>query len=91
MRFSKLGLVDQLEPTPMYNGSAYDHFYELPQGLPQALTLLRQEDRLRDVLGERFVDVFHDGDLAVGTGTLVAPRLSTGFIITGLANIILPF
>ncbi|MYM33769.1 glutamine synthetase [Duganella sp. FT94W] len=53
-----LGLIDQLEPTPMYNGSAYDHFYELPQGLPQALTLLRQEDRLRDVLGERFVDVY---------------------------------
>jgi len=53
-----LGMVDQLEPTPMYNGSAYDHFYELPQGLPQALTLLRQEDRLREVLGERFIDVY---------------------------------
>ena len=53
-----LGLIDQLEPTPVYNGSAYDHFYELPQGLPQALTLLRQEDRLRDVLGERFIDVY---------------------------------
>ncbi|SDG20608.1 MULTISPECIES: glutamine synthetase family protein [unclassified Duganella] len=53
-----LGLVDQLEPTPIYNGSAYDHFYELPQGLPQALALLRQEDRLRDVLGERFIDVY---------------------------------
>ncbi|MYM69887.1 glutamine synthetase [Pseudoduganella sp. FT55W] len=53
-----LGLIDQLEPTPMYTGSAYDHTYELPQGLPQALTLLRQEDRLREVLGERFIDVY---------------------------------
>jgi glutamine synthetase len=53
-----LGLVDQLEPTPMYNGSAYDHLYELPQGLPEALTMLRQEDRLREVLGERFIDVY---------------------------------
>jgi glutamine synthetase len=53
-----LGLIDQLEPTPMYNGSAYDHVYELPQGLPQALTMMRQEDRLREVLGERFIDVY---------------------------------
>ncbi|OFA02400.1 glutamine synthetase family protein [Duganella sp. HH101] len=53
-----LGLVDQLEPTAMTTGSAYDHLYELPQGLPQALELLRREDRLRDVLGERFIDVY---------------------------------
>jgi glutamine synthetase len=53
-----LGMVDQLEPTPMYNGSAYDHSYELPQGLPEALELMRRDDRLRDVLGDRFVDVY---------------------------------
>ena len=53
-----LGMVDQLEPTPMYTGSAYDHRYELPQGLPEALELMRREDRLREVLGERFVDVY---------------------------------
>jgi len=53
-----LGLVDQLEPTPMTTASAYDHLFELPQGLPQALELLRREDRLRDVLGERFIDVY---------------------------------
>jgi glutamine synthetase len=51
-------MVDQLEPTPMYTGSAYDHVYELPQGLPQALAMMRREDRLRDVLGERFIDVY---------------------------------
>jgi glutamine synthetase len=32
--------------------------FELPQGLPEALHLLRAEDKLRTVLGERFVDVY---------------------------------
>ena len=31
---------------------------ELPQGLPEALSLLRGEQRLRDVLGDRFIDVY---------------------------------
>ncbi|MEO5933514.1 MAG: glutamine synthetase family protein, partial [Duganella sp.] len=53
-----LGMVDRLEPTPMITGSAYDHVSELPQGLPQALEWLRREDRIREVLGERFVDVY---------------------------------
>ena len=42
----------------MITGSAYDHDHELPQGLPQALEGLRREDRLRDILGERFIDVY---------------------------------
>jgi glutamine synthetase len=53
-----LGMTEQLEPTPMVEGSAYDMPGELPQGLPEALTLLRGEDKLRDVLGERFIDVY---------------------------------
>jgi glutamine synthetase len=53
-----LGMTDRLEPTPMVEGSAYKMKVELPQGLPEALTLLRAEDRLRDVLGERFIDVY---------------------------------
>jgi glutamine synthetase len=32
--------------------------YELPQGLPEALHALRQEDKLRTVLGDRFIDVY---------------------------------
>jgi glutamine synthetase len=51
-------MVDQLEPTPMTTDSAYDLKVELPQGLPEALQLLRGEDRLRSVLGERFIDVY---------------------------------
>ncbi|NRR29165.1 glutamine synthetase [Oxalobacteraceae bacterium] len=53
-----LGMVDRLEPTPMTTGSAYEHGFELPQGLPEALRALRAEERLRDVLGERFIDVY---------------------------------
>jgi glutamine synthetase len=42
----------------MVEGSAYKMEVELPQGLPEALALLRREDRLRDILGERFIDVY---------------------------------
>jgi glutamine synthetase len=31
---------------------------DLPQGLPEALHLLRGDDKLRNVLGERFIDVY---------------------------------
>jgi glutamine synthetase len=53
-----LGIQEQLEPTQMVEGSAYKMKVELPQGLSEALTLLRGEDRLRDILGERFIDVY---------------------------------
>jgi glutamine synthetase len=51
-------MLDKIEPTEMVTGSAYDKPYELPGGLPEALTLLRGEARLREVLGERFIDVY---------------------------------
>jgi glutamine synthetase len=53
-----LGMTEHLEPTPVTTGSAYDLQFELPQGLPEALHLLRTEDKLRGVLGERFIDVY---------------------------------
>jgi len=53
-----LGMTEAIEPTPMAEGSAYDKPFELPQGLPEALHLLRNEDKLRTVLGERFIDVY---------------------------------
>jgi len=53
-----LGMTEQLDPSPMTIGSAYDLDFELPQGLPQALEALRAESNLRSVLGERFVDVY---------------------------------
>jgi glutamine synthetase len=53
-----LGMTEKIEPTPMTTGSAYSLDFELPQGLPQALELLRGEEKLRDVLGDRFIDVY---------------------------------
>jgi len=53
-----LGMTEQVEPLPMITGSAYDLPVELPQGLSEALSLLRKADRLRSVLGERFIDVY---------------------------------
>ncbi|ATQ77953.1 glutamine synthetase [Massilia violaceinigra] len=53
-----LGMIEEAEPSPMTVGSAHALDFELPRGLPQALHLLRAEDKLRAVLGERFVDVY---------------------------------
>jgi glutamine synthetase len=53
-----LGMTEHVEPTSMVEGSAYAMPVELPQGLPEALNLLRAEDKLRNVLGERFIDVY---------------------------------
>ncbi len=53
-----LGMTEALEPTAPTTGSAYEMKYELPQGLPEALKILRSEDKLRFVLGERFIDVY---------------------------------
>jgi glutamine synthetase len=53
-----LGMTEQVEPTNPTSGSAYDMKYELPQGLPEALRALRAEEKLHQVLGERFIDVY---------------------------------
>ncbi|MDN4057679.1 glutamine synthetase family protein [Massilia sp. YIM B02769] len=53
-----LGMVEATEPSPIVEGSAYNMPVELPQGLPEALNLLRGEAALREVLGERFIDVY---------------------------------
>ena len=53
-----LGMTEQIEPLPMVHSSAYDLPVELPQGLSEALQLLRREDKLRHMLGERFIDVY---------------------------------
>ncbi|MCE3605121.1 glutamine synthetase family protein [Massilia sp. P8910] len=53
-----LGMTEEIDPSPMTIGSAHALDFELPRGLPQALHLLRAEDKLREVLGERFVDVY---------------------------------
>ena len=53
-----LGMMEQLTPTPITTGSAYDLDFELPQSLSHALEILRKEEKLRTILGTRFVDVY---------------------------------
>ncbi len=53
-----LGMIEQLEPTEGTGSSAQHLDFELPQGLPEALGMLRAEDKLAGVLGQRFVDVY---------------------------------
>jgi len=53
-----LGMTEQLEPNAATTGSAYELRYELPQSLSEALSALRREDKLRFVLGDRFIDVY---------------------------------
>ncbi len=53
-----LGMTEQIEPSTMTTGSAYDLQVELPQGLPEALKALRNEHNLAQVFGQRFIDVY---------------------------------
>ncbi len=53
-----LGMTEKLEPSAPATGSAQALDFELPSSLPSALSMLRAEDKLREVLGERFVDVY---------------------------------
>ncbi|MCG2586321.1 glutamine synthetase family protein [Massilia sp. TS11] len=53
-----LGMTERLEPSAPMTGSAYDLPFQLPRGLPEAIDQLRQETKLGEVLGERFIDVY---------------------------------
>ena len=53
-----LGMVQKIKPTEAVSGSAYEMPYELPRNLLDALALLRGNDALQHVLGERFVRAY---------------------------------
>ncbi|MEJ7807209.1 MAG: glutamine synthetase family protein [Telluria sp.] len=53
-----LGMTEKLVPTEPTVGSGQALEAELPQGLPEALRQLRAQDKLRTVLGDRFIDVY---------------------------------
>jgi glutamine synthetase len=53
-----LGIKNRIEPSPECKGDAYLGDYQLPRSLSEALTLLRQETDLHEVLGEAFVSVY---------------------------------
>ncbi len=53
-----LGMLEGLEATPPYRGSAYDLPYALPRELSHAVKLMESNQSLKNLLGERFVRVF---------------------------------
>lgn len=52
-----LGMVEGLEPTAPYEGSAYSMPYALPRELSHALDLMEECEPLRDILGGKMIDV----------------------------------
>ena len=53
-----LGMKNRIEPSPECKGDAYLGAYELPRSLIEALTMLRNETALHEVLGKEFVTVY---------------------------------
>ncbi len=52
-----LGMVEKLEPTPETTGSAYTGEYTLPRELSHALDLMNGSTPMREILGDKLVDV----------------------------------
>jgi glutamine synthetase len=52
-----LGMIEKLEPTAAQIGSAYSGEYTLPRELSHALDVMDNSQPIRDVLGEKLVDV----------------------------------
>ncbi len=53
-----LGIRNRIEPSPECKGDAYLGEYQLPRSLGEALTALREETDLAEVLGKDFVTVY---------------------------------
>jgi glutamine synthetase len=53
-----LGIKNQIEPSPECRGDAYLGDFQLPRSLGEALTLLREQSDLHDVLGKSFITVY---------------------------------
>jgi len=52
-----IGMVDNLEPTDPLETSAYRRAQTLPRQMPDGLAKLNASRPLKEVLGERFVEV----------------------------------
>jgi glutamine synthetase len=53
-----LGMKHRIEPSPECKGDAYLGAFQLPRSLNEALSLLREETALHEVLGKEFVTVY---------------------------------
>ncbi len=54
-----LGMIEGLQPTPPWDGSAHDAPYALPRNMHEALRLLTGCEALKGVLGARFVTAYN--------------------------------
>jgi glutamine synthetase len=50
-------MVEELEPTAPFEGSAYSMPYALPRELSHALDMMEECEPLRDMLGEKMIEV----------------------------------
>jgi glutamine synthetase len=55
-----LGIRNRIEPNPECKGDAYLGEHQLPRSLGEALTLLREDKELAEVLGAGFVTVYSE-------------------------------
>lgn len=55
-----LGMIGKMKPKPEVTGSAYRLAFTLPQHLPDALTKLAASKPIRELLGQRFIDILID-------------------------------
>lgn len=53
-----LGMMEGLQPTPPFRGSAYSQPYSLPRELSHALEMMENARPLIDILGGKLVEVF---------------------------------
>jgi glutamine synthetase len=53
-----IGIDKRIEPAPECKGDAYLGDFQLPRSLGEALSLLREEKDLHEVLGEAFITVY---------------------------------
>lgn len=53
-----LGIKQRIEPGPECKGDAYLGEFQLPRSLTEALSVLREETDLHNVLGKDFVTVY---------------------------------
>ena len=54
-----LGMIENLQPSPPSEESAYDAPYGLPRSLGEALDLLNNCEPLKEALGKRFVAAYN--------------------------------
>ncbi|MCB8874381.1 glutamine synthetase family protein [Acidisoma silvae] len=52
-----LGMVEELEPTAPFEGSAYSMPYALPRELSHALDMMEACEPLREILGDKMIEV----------------------------------